>query len=140
MRTSSHQTVLEKGYPNKVKEETRYEERSQGMRCFRKRDPRTKKSNSVNRSEERSISPSDRNKKYYRVFSRRSSHPRNDKRSHHSGPQRTSKKQSVRTNIVIARHLEALNMIAWENQGNLYEDQMHVLLTNKQTREHSRNS
>jgi len=33
--------------------------------------------------------------------------------------------------IVIARHLKALNMIAWENQGNLCEDQMHVLPTNK---------
>jgi len=29
MRTSSQQTVLEEVYPNQVKEETRYEERSQ---------------------------------------------------------------------------------------------------------------
>ena len=35
-------------------------------------------------------------------------------------------------NIVIARQLKALNMIAWVNQGNLCEDQMDVLPTNKQ--------
>ena len=35
MRISSQQTVVEEVYPNKVKEETRYEERSQDRRCFR---------------------------------------------------------------------------------------------------------
>ena len=49
----------------------------------------------------------------------------------------TQKSELVRNSqfelsIVIARHLEVLSMIAWENQRNLCEDQMHVLPTNKQ--------
>ena len=45
--------------------------------------------------------------------------------------QKSVRNSQFELSIAIARHLEVLSMIAWENQRNLWEDQMHVLPTNK---------